>query len=134
LHILKKNSASVAPAILLLVLVGVIISYVHHHYPRLSYTDEAGEMACIDYDEGENTITINCNASFSDVIQTTDNSDILEQIGSGEYILKANLEVADDITFAMTSAADGLQYLKLSGENGILVYGQILIDGVKITS
>ncbi|HJY15240.1 MAG TPA: right-handed parallel beta-helix repeat-containing protein, partial [Nitrososphaeraceae archaeon] len=37
-------------------------------------------------------------------------------------------------TFAMTSSGDGLQYLKLAGENGIIVYGKILIDGVKITS
>ncbi|MFL6322249.1 MAG: right-handed parallel beta-helix repeat-containing protein, partial [Nitrososphaeraceae archaeon] len=46
----------------------------------------------------------------------------------------ANLQVVDGVTFQMTSNADGLQYLKLAGENGIIVYGTILIDGVKITS
>jgi hypothetical protein len=29
---------------------------------------------------------------------------------------------------------DNLQYLKIAGANGIIVYGKILIDGVKITS
>ena len=34
----------------------------------------------------------------------------------------------------MTSNQDGLQYLKIIGANGIIVYGKILIYGVKITS
>ena len=34
----------------------------------------------------------------------------------------------------MSSNGDGLQYLKITGENGIIVYGKILINGVKITS
>src|SRR5215213_5811157 len=34
----------------------------------------------------------------------------------------------------MTSNQDGLQYLKIAGENGIIIYGTILINGVKITS
>ncbi len=107
----------------------------------VSFRAEAGELACIDYDESENTISINCNASFLSVVQAINNPDILEQesigvagIANGQYILNANLEVADGVTFAMTSAGDGLQYLKLAGENGIIVYGRILIDGVRITS
>jgi parallel beta-helix repeat protein len=48
------------------------------------------------------------------------------------------LEVADGITFEMTSSngddGNNLQYLKLAGANGIIVYGKILINGVKITS
>jgi parallel beta-helix repeat protein len=111
------------------------------HEQRVSFKAEAGELACIDYDESENTISINCNASFLSVVQAINNPDILEQesigvagIANGQYILNANLEVADGVLFAMTSAGDGLQYLKLAGENGIIVYGRILIDGVRITS
>src|SRR5918992_1725136 len=107
-----------------------LISYEKH----VSFTAEAGELACIDYDEGENTITINCNASFPDVVQTINDPEILESPGNGEYILNANLEVSDGITFVMSLRDDGLQYLKLAGENGIIVHGRILIDGVKITS
>jgi poly(beta-D-mannuronate) C5 epimerase len=107
-----------------------LISYEKH----VSFTAEAGELACIDYDETENTITINCNASFQEVVQTINDPDVLESPGNGEYILNANLEVSDGITFVMSLRDDGLQYLKLAGENGIIVHGRILIDGVKITS
>jgi parallel beta-helix repeat protein len=113
------------------------------HEQRVSFRADAGELACIDYDESENTITVNCNYSFLSVVQAINNPDILEQetgvegvagIANGQYILNANLEVADGVTFAMTSVGDGLQYLKLAGENGIIVFGKIMIDGVRITS
>ena len=57
-----------------------LISYEEH----VSFTAEAGEMACIDYDEAENTITINCNASFLDVVQTINDPDILENLDNGD--------------------------------------------------
>jgi parallel beta-helix repeat protein len=44
------------------------------------------------------------------------------------------LEIADGVTFTMTSNGDGVQYLKIAEENGLIVFGQILIDGVRITS
>jgi parallel beta-helix repeat protein len=117
-------------------MIGIILPYEQQHH--LHFTAEAGELECIDYDEEENTITVNCSTTFQDVVQTVDDSDILENLGNGEYILKANLEVADGITFEMTSSngddGNNLQYLKLAGANGIVVYGKILINGVKITS
>jgi hypothetical protein len=123
----------VPTAILLFIITG-LMHYEHHHHP-LHFTAEAGSVgACIDYDQTENTIAIDCNASFLDVIQTINDPDIPQNTGAGEYILNANLEVADGIAFEMTSYGDGLQYLKLAGENGIIVYGKILIDGVRITS
>jgi mannuronan 5-epimerase len=126
-----------ATGILLFLFTG-LISYEQN----VSFTAEAGEIACIDYDESENTISVNCNASFLDVVQAINNPDILEQetvegvagIANGQYILNAKLEVADGVTFAMTSVADGVQYLKLAGDNGIIVFGKIMIDGVRITS
>ncbi len=126
----RKKSIDIGAAGILLFLLAALIPYEQ----RVSFKAEAGELACIEYDGGENTIFINCNASFSDVVQTINDPEILEHLGNGEYILNANLEVSDGITFAMTSAGDGLQYLKLAGENGIIVYGKILIDGIKITS
>src|SRR5215216_7845781 len=125
---LSRNSLSLAGAILLLFLITSIMPYAQH-------AAEAGEGECIDYESSDNTITINCNSSFLDVVQTISDSDIIENLGNGEYLLNANLEVADGVTFEMTSnGADNLQYLKIAGENGIIVYGKILIDGVKITS
>src|SRR5215207_9560121 len=119
---------------LLFLLIGVIPHQQQHlHYLN---TAEAGEAECIDYDQTENTITINCDASFLDVVQALDDDpDILENVGNGEYILDANLEVADGITFEMNSnQGGGLQYLKIADENRIIVHGTILIDGVRITS
>src|SRR5918995_7266408 len=133
---LGKTSIIVATANLLFLLTG-IIPYQQQHQQQFHYfnTAEAGEGECIDYESTENTITINCNASFLDVVQTINDPDIVENIGDGEYILNANLEVADDVTFEMTSNDDyDLQYLKIAGANGIIVHGRILIDGVKITS
>src|SRR5829696_4191220 len=136
---LGKKSITIAAAVIfiLLSLITNIIPYWQqpHH---LRFTAEAGEGGpCIDYDQSENTITINCNASFLDVVQTINDPEILENLGNGEYLLNANLEVADGVTFEMTSSNEdngGLQYLKIAGENGIIVYGKILINGVKITS
>src|SRR5215217_641915 len=134
---LEKKSITVAAAVIfiLLSLITIIIPYGQQQWHHLPFTAEAGEGGpCIDYDQSENTISINCNASFLDVVQTINDPDIIENLGTGEYLLNANLEVADDVTFEMSSNGDGLQYLKITGENGIIVYGKILINGVKITS
>src|SRR5215212_8520504 len=96
--------------------------------------EEEAATACIDYEAGENTIVINCNASFLDVVQAINDPEILEQEEGGQYLLNANLEVSDGITFKMNSSGDNLQYLKISGENGIIVHGRIEISGIKITS
>jgi parallel beta-helix repeat protein len=134
---LDKKYTAVATAVILLFLITNITPYgqqLHNH----RFTAEAGEGGpCIDYDQSENTITINCSASFLDVVQTiNDDPDILENLGNGEYLLNANLEVADDVTFEMTSSSneDGLQYLKITGTNGIIVHGRIEISGITITS
>jgi mannuronan 5-epimerase len=93
------------------------------------------EEACIDYEAAENTIAINCNASFLDVVRAIQDPEILEELEEeGQYLLNANLQVDDGITFAMTSNEDGLQYLKIAGVNGIVVQGRIEISGIIITS
>jgi mannuronan 5-epimerase len=129
---LCNNSTTLTTAILLLLLIG-LISYGQQH---LRFAAEAGEGFCTEYDQTENTINVSCNSSFSDVAQAINDPKIVENLGNGEYILNATLEIADDITFEMNSSnADvNLLYLKIAGENGIIVHGKILIDGIKITS
>jgi poly(beta-D-mannuronate) C5 epimerase len=103
---------------------------------------EVEETACIDYEAEQNTIHINCNASFLDVAQSINDSAILQEQGTevdeeeqeGQYLLNANLQVNDGVTFTMTSNGDRLQYLKIAGANGIIVNGRIEISGIKITS
>src|SRR5215203_5760976 len=102
---------------------------------QLQFTDAT--TACVGYEAGVNTITITCNASFLDVVQAINDPDILEQEEEdGQYILKANLEVRDGVTFEMNSSngVANLQYLKIAGANGIIVYGKIVINGITITS
>src|ERR671917_1137188 len=127
------NSITTAVAGLLLLL---MVDPVQHTQDHLSFfkAAEAGEVTCIEYDETENTVAVNCSASFLDLVQAINDPDVIEFVGNGEYILKANLEVADGATFAMASSEDGLQDLKIVGTNGIIVYGKILIDGIRITS
>jgi poly(beta-D-mannuronate) C5 epimerase len=129
---LCKNSTTLTTAILLFLLIG-LMSYGPQH---LRFAAEAGEGFCTEYDQTENTINVNCNSSFSDVARAISDPKIVENLGNGEYILNTTLEIADNITFEMNSsnADDNLQYLKIAGENGIIVYGKILIDGIKITS
>jgi poly(beta-D-mannuronate) C5 epimerase len=95
----------------------------------------AGEEACVEYEVAENSIVIKCNSSFLDVVQAINDPEILEeQQEEGQYLLNANLQVSDGVTFAMTSDEDGLQYLKITGANGIIIYGRIEISGIIITS
>jgi mannuronan 5-epimerase len=108
-------------------------------YQQLPFFDIEEGPQCIEYDATENTIMIDCDyASFGDVIRTVNYQSVLEKLEEdGEYLLKANLRIADGATFEMSSneEADGnLQYLKIAGENGIIVHGRILINGIKITS
>jgi len=88
---------------------------------------------CIDYESSENTINIMCNATFGDVADSIRDREVLENQGDGEYILKANLQVDDGVTFEMNSD-DNLRYLKISEENGINVNGRLEVSDVKITS
>jgi parallel beta-helix repeat protein len=106
-------------------------------YQQPPFFDIEEGTQCIDYEAAENTITIDCDhAYFGDVIRTINYQSVLEKLEEdGEYLLKANLRVANGATFEINSNEDdNLQYLKIAGENGIIVHGRILINGVKITS
>jgi mannuronan 5-epimerase len=137
---LYKDSTSLTHTILLFLLVGLLSHGQHHQQQQhfhLRFLAEAGESICIQHDQTENSISVNCNSSFPEVVQVINNSEIIQNLGNGEYLLNATLEVAEGVTFEMNSSDtgdDNLRYLKIAGENGIIVYGKILIDGVKITS
>jgi poly(beta-D-mannuronate) C5 epimerase len=127
MNIITRNFAVIAAAIVLFSMTLVSI-------PQVRFSNAS--TACVGYQGEVNTIMITCDASFLDVVQAINDPGILEQEAeqNGQYILNANMQVDDGVTFEMTSNGDNLQYLKLAGENGIIVYGKILIDGVKITS
>ena len=97
---------------------------------RVQFAD-AGTV-CIDYRQAERAITISCDASFGDVVNTMNNQGVLENLGNQEYLLNANLQVGDGATLSMNS--NDVKWLKLADGNGIIVDGKIRIDGLKITS
>src|SRR5215207_9970993 len=111
---LCKNSTTMSTAIILFILIG-LMSYGQQH---IRFTAEGGEDVCTEYDQTENTININCNSSFLDLAQAMNYPEIVENLGNGEYVLNATLEVADGITFEMNSSnmGDNLQYLKIAAE------------------
>jgi mannuronan 5-epimerase len=130
---LEKKSLNVAAAVILLLFLLTILIPYGQQWHHLRFTAEGGEGGpCIDYDQSENTITINCNASFLDVVQSINDPDIIENLGNSEYLLKASLQVDDDTTFSIGS--NDITWLKITDTNGIIVHGKIQIDGVKITS
>jgi mannuronan 5-epimerase len=126
----KRSFASAIAAVLFFSTIGT-------SYQQLPFLDFESGLDCITYGATEKTISIDCDlASFEDVVSTIGDQSILEKLEQdGEYLLKANLRVAKGATFELTSnGADNLQYLKIAGDNGIIVQGRIMIDGVKITS
>jgi mannuronan 5-epimerase len=125
------------PSFVIAVVTVLLFSMTGISYQQPPFFDYEGGSKCIDYDAAENTITSDCDhASFGDVISTITDKSVLEKLEEdGEYLLKANLRVADNVTFEMTSNEDdNLRYLKIAGAHGIIVHGRILINGVKITS
>src|SRR5215510_7406899 len=134
MELFKKNSP------IILVTTGFLLTFTvtafsssYQQYPlhfAAAGSDE-GE-SCVDYGASDNTINVDCDASFADVIQAIDDFSILENSGPGEYILKANLEVDEDATFSMNS--NDVNWLKITDSHGIIVEGAILINGVRITS
>ena len=62
---LYKNYSTIAVTTLFFLMTGIILPYEQQHHLR--FTAEAGELECIDYDEEENTITVNCSTTFQDI-------------------------------------------------------------------
>src|SRR5688500_10755123 len=95
---LCKNSTSLTITILLFILVWLLPHGQQQHQHHLRFTAEAGESVCIQHDQTENTINVNCNSSFPAVAQAINNPEIIQNIGNREYLLNATLEVADGVT------------------------------------
>ena len=132
-HFKKNSPLMVVITAFLLIFSVTAFSSLYQQYPlqfAIAGTDE--DESCVDYGASDNTINVDCDASFADVIQAIDDPSVLENSGPGEYILKANLEVDEDATFSMNS--NDLNWLKITDAHGIIVEGAILINGVRITS
>jgi len=87
---------------------------------------------CVEFSQFDRSIIISCDSSFENVVNTMIDQNILENLGNQNYLLKANLRIADGATLSMNS--NNVGWLRLADGNGIIVNGRIMIDGVKITS
>jgi hypothetical protein len=86
--------------------------------------DASGSTRCISYKNRTEIITVACDATFSDVI----NSNLSESVVSGnktngEWTLNADLRVGDGATFSITQ--QDVSWLKIAGAQGIVVNGQL---------
>jgi mannuronan 5-epimerase len=84
--------------------------------------------ACATYSSTSNTITITCDTTWSEAISGLAASAVVDQ-GNGEYIV-GNIIVRDGVRLTIDSGT----WLKITGANGITVYGYLDADSVKITS
>lgn len=88
---------------------------------------------CVKYDEESATIEISCDTNISELYFGLRDDSIIQHVGSDQLLIKSNITVDDGATLTINSD-EGINYLKITGGNGIIVYGKIQIDGVKITS
>ncbi len=103
------------------------------------WTYEAkAEESCVRFDEAKTQIIVACNVHFAEVARKIQPSDALRSLGSGQWLLSAELLVVDGAK--LTLDASDASWLKINHRfrtprpYSVVVRGAILIDGVKITS
>lgn len=77
-------------------------------------------------------IRVTCDTTFGHITTHVTNSAILRNLGNGEWLLNAVLQVDDGDKLTISSS--DVSWLKITKANGIVVYGEIDILGSKITS
>lgn len=84
---------------------------------------------CASFNESAWTIEIECDATLEDIDEGLSDNEILHG-DSDEWILNANILVQDGATLII----DGGNWLKITDDYGIIVDGELKVEGVKITS
>jgi poly(beta-D-mannuronate) C5 epimerase len=143
----QKNLIVVAAAMMLLLVDAAIKTALFSvsSFPLLSslIRDAAATTTtsddCVDYDSSERIIVVTCDTTFEQLEEDINDISVLEELGNGEYLLSANIEVADGIR--LTIASPAVTWVKISNEGAtdssqyyILVNGYMDIEGVKVTS
>lgn len=140
----KKSSSAFA---ILIILVGSIL---FSNYTPLTNTPLAGAQTpsppCITVDHpvrdlgsgrfqdsSTPTITLVCGrATLSEIRDALDEMNLLVEQSDRVWILSADLVIEEDASIAITS--DDTSWLKIESPHGLVSYGNVLIDSVKITS
>jgi hypothetical protein len=93
---------------------------------------------CVDHDSSERIIVVICDTTFEQLEEDINDISVLEELENGEYLLSANIEVADGIR--LTIASPAVTWVKVSNEGSeseqynIRVNGYMDMDGVKKTT
>ena len=101
-------------------------------------TTAATSTSCAVYQNSTSTIRVICDTTFEQLEKDIGDKSVIENIGNGEYLLRANIEVANKVR--LTIASPAVTWLKISNEQdnssqyNILVRGYMDMDGVKVTS
>src|SRR3712207_7123838 len=98
-------------------------------YQQLPFLENDEGLRCIYYEAAEKTITIDCDhASFGDLISTIYDRSLLEKLEEdGEYLLKANLRVADGASFGMTSSDGDRKSTRLNSSHANISYAVLCL-------
>lgn len=96
-------------------------------------TTSPAEAACSNYHSGSDTIFVTCDSTLPSVTSTINDGNQLKYLGSGQYLLRANIHVTDGNKLTV-SAANGVSWLKIVGDRGIRVDGRADFIDVRVTS
>jgi len=113
--------------------------------PIFSYFVNAESSSCITYDSSKREITIECEtANLTDIDNQLKDSTILQKETQEDiWLLNAGIVVSQDATLYINSSdvswlkieAPGIDKLEdVKNANGLVVFGSLKIDSVKITS
>src|SRR5581483_2861643 len=120
MRLLLKNRAP-------LIIVAVIALSVF--FPQIA----PANATCATYDSANNRIIVSCNATLPLVASQINNSTIIEDKGSGEYVIRATLQTSH--AKLTISSTDGVSWLKITKNYGLyFYYANAAISGVKVTS
>ena len=135
-----KRTLLAAAAILLLTIsiIGTAVFSTPSTIYAAATATPATAASCTDYESPVRTIRVICDTTFDQLEKDIGDPSVLENLGNGEYLLSANIEVED--FSKLTIASPAVTWLKISNKGGdstqynILVRGYMDIDGVKVTS
>lgn len=103
--------------------------------------NNAIKSGCSNYNSTTNVIDIACDTDISQLYSDIDNNNVLEKQPNGVWILKSTIKVEPSATLRLDNK--DITWLKITNDisdktftppNSIMIYGNVHIDGIKITS
>lgn len=131
LHIFS-NTGFILKIILFVLICVIILNSINQNIDA-----ESKNESCITYNSFDNVITITCEFSnLTDVYNVIRDDNIIKKESENNWILNAQLVIRDSSTFYINSMDTTWLKLNSDGVNTskLKVYGNLLIDSVKITS